>query len=86
MMELEKKELVKISWSDNISKPTVFTLTSKGMDVSRVIWEQIPDPVKKTVIQVKEEIALLDPTALKEKVHREFPEYRKTYTELDAEP
>lgn len=86
MMELEKKGLVKIAWSDNIKKPTVFTLTSEGIDVSRIVWEQIPDFVKKTVIQVKEEIALLDPTALKEKVHKEFPEYRKTYTELDAEP
>jgi DNA-binding PadR family transcriptional regulator len=85
MMELEKKGLVKISWSDNISKPSIFTLTSKGMDVSRDIWEQTPDPVKKTVIQIKEEIALLDPTSLKEKVHREFPEYKRTYTELDAE-
>jgi len=86
MMDLEKKGLVKVAWSDNIKKPTVFTLTPKGCDVSKAIWEQIPDPVKKTVIQVKEEIALLDPTALKEKVHKEFPEYKKTYTELDVEP
>jgi len=69
-----------------LARATVFTLTSKGIDISKGIWEQIPDPVKKTVIQVKEEIALLDPAALKEKAHREFPEYRKTYTELDAEP
>jgi len=86
MKELEKKGLVKIAWSDNIKKPTVFTLTSKGIDISKAIWEQIPDLVKKTIIQVKEEIALLDPTALKEKVHKEFPEYRRTYTELDADP
>jgi len=85
MIELEKKGLVKVSWSDNVKKPTLFILTPKGIDASRVIWEQTPDLVKKIVIQVKEEIALLDPTALKEKVHREFPEYRKTYTELDAE-
>jgi DNA-binding PadR family transcriptional regulator len=86
MIELEKKGFVKISWSDNIKKPTVFTLTDRGIEVSKAIWEQIPDLVKKTIIQVKEDIALLDPTALKEKVHKEFPEYRKTYTELDAEP
>ena len=86
MMELEKKGFVKISWSDNIKKPTVFTLTPRGIEVSKAIWDQIPDLVKKTVIQVKEEIALLDPTALKEKVHKEFPEYKKTYTDLDAEP
>jgi len=85
MIELEKKGFVKISWSDNVKKPTVFTLTPKGVDVSTAIWEQTPDLVKKTIIQTKEDIALLDPTALKEKVHRDFPEYRKTYTELDAE-
>jgi DNA-binding PadR family transcriptional regulator len=86
MMELEKKGLVKVSWSDNVSKPSVFTLTPKGIEVSKAIWKQIPDFVKKIVTQRKEEITLLDPTALKEKVHREFPEYKKTYTELDAEP
>jgi hypothetical protein len=35
---------------------------------------------------VRRSARLQDPTALKEKVHEEFPEYRKTYTELDAEP
>jgi DNA-binding PadR family transcriptional regulator len=85
MTELEKKGFVKISWSNNLKKPTVFSLTPEGVKVSRAIWEQTPDLVKKIVIQVKEEIALLDPKALKEKVHREFPEYKKTYIELDAE-
>ena len=86
MIELEKKGLVKICWSDNIKKPSTFTLTSKGFEVSKDIWTQTPDLVKKMVIEVKQDLALLDPTALKEKVHREFPEYRKTYIEVDAEP
>ena len=45
MMELEKKGIVKIAWSDNIKKPTIITLTAKGIAVSQAIWEQTTDLV-----------------------------------------
>lgn len=60
-------------------------LTEEGMRVGKDIWELVPMPYKELTLKVKEQIFPLDPITIREKVHREYPEYRLKYTDLDTE-
>lgn len=86
---LQKQGLVKVYWvrwgkgpKDN-SKTT--ELTPKGLEVAERICKQVAEPFLEITHKVKEEFFPLNPTTIKNKVHKEYPEYKKTYTEIDAE-
>jgi len=59
-------------------------LTKKGEEIAKSLWGNTPDDIKEIILKVKKELFLIDATKLKEKVHKDFPEYKKTYIELDA--
>jgi len=63
----------------------VTELTPEGMVLAKEIWKKVEEPFKKKILLIKERIFPLDPKTLRERVHRDYPEYRKTYTELDTE-
>jgi DNA-binding PadR family transcriptional regulator len=83
--DLEKKGVIEAKWSKKPGVSSEFTLTKKGFEIAKSLWENTPDTIKNIIIKVKKDIFLIDATQLKEKVHREYPEYRRTYTELDQE-
>jgi hypothetical protein len=86
---LERKGLVKVSlvqWGkskEQCSKTT--ELTEKGLAVAEKICTKVAKPFLEVSLKVKEELFPLNPLTIRNKVHRDYSEYRKTYTEIDAE-
>jgi hypothetical protein len=60
-------------------------LTENGGNLAKSIWDNTPDDVREIVLGTKEEIFALDPQQLREKVHRDYPQYKRTYIDLDDE-
>ena len=60
-------------------------LTLFGLDVAKQLWNQVPEPFREITLKTKEAIFPLDSKTIRKKVHREFPEYKATYTELDRD-
>ena len=89
LKRLEKNGIISLSWyqwgKDHMHASLTTELTRKGMTIAENLWNRLPDPFKKVTWETKEEIFPLDPKTVQKKVHREFPEYKKTYVELDRE-
>lgn len=60
-------------------------LTASGMELAESIWNNTPDELKEITLNIKKDLFFVDSTQLKDKVHTEYPEFQKTYTELDTE-
>lgn len=60
-------------------------LTRKGHRVAKNIWKELDMRMKEIIIEVKEDLMYIDTELLMQKVHEEYPEYRKNYTENDKE-
>lgn len=85
LRELESKGLVKVKWSHKPGISSVFTLTEKGEEVASKLWRKTPNEVKMVYKEIKTILSLISPEELKHKVHKDYPEYRKFYTEVDKE-
>ena len=89
LKRLEKKGIISLSWyqwGENPMHASLTTeLTKKGMTIAEQMWNRLPNPFKKITLETKEQIFPLDPKTIQKKVHREFPEYRKTYVKLDTD-
>jgi DNA-binding PadR family transcriptional regulator len=89
LKRLQEKGLIETrrkQWGKSEIQASVRTvLTDNGLKVAKEVWEEVPDPVKLITLKVKERIFPLDPATVRDRVHREYPEYRKTYTQLDEE-
>jgi len=73
-------------WGKNSGEACLVTkLTPDGLKLAEELWKEVPPDLRETSWVTKEQIFPLDPETIRKKVHREFPEYRKTYTELDRE-
>ena len=89
LKRLEKKDIISLSWyrwgKTHMHASLTTELTKKGMTIAEQMWNRLPNPFKKTTLETKEQIFPLDPKTVQKKVHREFPEYQKTYVELDRD-
>ncbi len=90
LRRLQDQSLIVFTWSEHWGpQPTdrsiICKLTPKGTDVAHSIWNQVPDPYKEITLKVKERLYPLDPSTIRDRVHKEFPEYKKTYTDLDRD-
>lgn len=89
LRRLEKKGLVILKhkqWGKTEKEASLcMELTEEGSVLTEELWKDTPPDFKEVTLKTKKDIFPLDPATIKEKVHREFPEYRKTYTELDQE-
>lgn len=73
-------------WGPNPKDQSVLIeLTPSGMQVATALLSAVADPFKETILRIKERIFPLDPKTIRERVHRDYPEYKKTYTELDTD-
>ncbi len=73
-------------WEDLKHKGSIeCALTKKGKKVAKKIWKEIGVDIKEIIIDVKKDLMYIDTEKLKEKVHKEYPEYKKDYTEEDNE-
>lgn len=85
LKDLENKNIVKVRWAKRPGESLKCELTKLGEKVAQTIWNKTPTDVRNIVKKIKGELFLIDATQLKEKVHKEYPEYKRTYTELDKE-
>lgn len=60
-------------------------LTEKGEKVVRKIWDDLDIEIRQIILDVKRDLFYMDTKELKEKVHSEYPEYKKIYVENDIE-
>ena len=60
-------------------------LTRKGHRLAKEIWKELDIRMKEIIVEVKEDLMYIDTELLMQKVHDEYPEYRKNYTENDKE-
>lgn len=83
---LEKKGLVKMRWGGkDVAKSYRWDLTAEGWRLAKQLYEWTPEVMRDAVAKTKEDLFLLDSTQMKHKIHKEYPEYRKVYTEKDEE-
>ena len=86
---LENMGLVTVQnhqWGEGPNKISVITrLTDKGAELTTKLAERVGEPFISAITQEKQDLFMLDPERLKERVHRDFPEYQKTYTDLDVD-
>lgn len=89
LKRLENKGTVSLSykkWGKGQKEGSLITsLTSSGVKIAAKLASQVPEPLKEVTVEVKKQLFPLDPLAIREKVHREFPEYQKTYVRLDRD-
>lgn len=60
-------------------------LTPKGSAITNDFLKRTPKDLLTTTAEVKTRIGVLTPASVREKVHKEFPEYKNTYTEEDSD-
>ena len=86
---LEKLGLVDLKWvkwgKGELDKSLTIMLTDKGTEIAKSLWNKVPQPFLKVTLKVKERIFPLDAKTIRDRVHREYPEYKSTYTELDTD-
>lgn len=85
LRDLEKKDIIKVRWAKRPGESLKCQLTKLGEKIAKSIWNKTPTDIKGITRKTKEELFLIDATQLKKKVHKEYPEYKRTYTELDRE-
>jgi hypothetical protein len=89
LKRLEEKGIVTLSykkWGKGKKEASLETqLTEKGINIAHSLVGEIPDNLKDVTATVKKQLFCLDPATICKKVHEEYPEYRKTYTELDRD-
>ena len=61
------------------------TLTNKGEDLAKKIWSELDPEMREIILEVKEKLYYMKTGKLRKKVHKEYPEYRKIYTQEDKE-
>lgn len=83
--DLEKNGIVKVRWAKRPGISLKCQLTKLGEKVAKSIWDKTPSDIKGIIRKTKEDLFLIDATQLKNKVHKEYPEYKRTYTVLDQE-
>ena len=89
LKRLEKKGIVSLSykkWGKGPKEASLeTTLTSSGIKIATKLAGKTPEPLKEVSAEVKKQLFPLDPLTIREKVHQEYPEYRKTYVKLDRD-
>lgn len=85
LKDLEAKGIVKVKWGKRPGESTKVELTKEGQKVAETIWKKTPSDIRAVVKKTKGELYLIDAQQLMDKVHKEYPEYKKTYTEPDRE-
>lgn len=60
-------------------------LTNKGEDLAQKIWSELDPEMREIILEIKEKLYYMKTAKLRKKVHKEYPEYRKSYAQEDKE-
>jgi hypothetical protein len=89
LRRLEKENIVSLGfkqWGKKKSEACLtIKLTEKGLKIASELWGQIPPELQKVTLKSKEELFTLEPEEVRDKVHKEYPEYAKEYEKPDRE-
>ena len=61
------------------------SLTEKGSALAEQTWRLVPEPLREVTARVKAKIFPMSPDSVRAKVHRDYPEYRNVYVEVDRD-
>jgi len=89
LKRLEKEGIISLSYEKWGKGPheasLITTLTTSGIEIAGKLAKRVPEPLKEVTVEVKKELFPLDPLTIREKVHKEYPEYQRTYIDLDRD-
>lgn len=89
LQRLEKCGLIKLKykqWGKGAKQASLTTeLTTEGASIAEKLWGKVPEPFKEATLKIKEQLFPLNPSTIRDRVHRDYPEYKKTYIELDTD-
>ncbi len=79
------KQLKKEKKAEGIRPSLACSLTNKGEELAKTIWVDLDSEMREIILKIKEKFYFMKTAEFKEKVHKEFPEYRNTYSKEDRE-
>jgi len=82
---LKEKGLIEVEGGPKEHKTMTARLTRKGEEIASQIWNSVAPQYQEISTKVKDWIFPLDPNTIRERVHRDYPEYKKNYEELDED-
>jgi len=82
---LEEQSFLTIEGGRREHKAVTVKLSPKGEKVAATLWTRIADPYLVVASRVKDWLFPLNPETIMARVHRKYPEFRKTYMEPDRE-
>ena len=85
LKRLKEKQLLKVDGNKKEKKTVTVELTDKGIVIAKKLWKRIPDPYLGLTTSIKNTFFPLSPETIKEMVHEQYPEFRKTYKQEDRE-
>ncbi len=82
---LEKMGYLQVSWPSGPERGSVsVTLTAKGAMVGSVVVQKLDPVLWEETLRWKRRLFLKRPREIMKQVHKDYPEYRATYTEPDT--
>jgi len=84
LKRLEEKRIISSKWREKRASK-ITELTPQGLAVAEKLWNEVAEPLRKTILKIKETIFALDPKTIRDRVHRDYPEYKKTYIKEDTD-
>ncbi len=79
LKRLEKAGVVRVKWSESVIDPTVVELTPDGMKLAEKLWWATPEALRHVSIDVKRDLYPMTGAAIRERVHRDYPDARHVY-------
>jgi len=85
LKRLNDAGLIAVEGGKRIRKTVTAELTPEGQKIAAKLWTLVPDPYIVVTSRVKDWLFPLDERTIRERVHSDYPEFRKKYTVLDRE-
>ncbi len=82
---LSRNGILKVEGGNGRKKTVVVTLDIVGEQLAKEIWNNVSDPYLSITTNVKSRLFPLTPQTIKEQVHADYPEFKRSYTEPDKE-
>ncbi len=85
LKRLKRDGLMRVEGGEGAKKTLICELTERGDKLASTLWTRVPDPYLAAANRVKDRLFPLDPETIMERVHKDYPEFRETFTEPDEE-
>ncbi len=83
LTRLKKQNLIRTTGGRRAKVTVEVDLTEDGEEIAKELWNLVPQPYLVVTSRVKDWLFPLDPETIRARVHRDYPEMKKTYTQPD---